>query len=222
VLGGGDNVASGLLSVAAGNSAHATHDSCFVWNGFHGFLADPRYSIAAQCFHIFGDFYVGYGGADPVDQRWVNVGLTAGRTIDTWTGAYLKDNGSWVSVSDRNRKTDFVPVDSQDVLEKVVRMPIQSWRFTNEVAGVKHIGPVAQDFWQAFGLNGDDDTHIADLDESGVALSAIQRLNLKLADEAKRRDAENLELKRRNALLEERIVALERLVHEHHFDQAAR
>jgi hypothetical protein len=181
------------------------------------------YSIADQCFHIFGrGLYVGYGGTDAASQKWVNVGLTSGRTIDTWTGAYLKDNGSWVNLSDRNRKTDFVPVDSRDVLEKVVRMPIQSWRFTNEVNGVKHIGPVAQDFWQAFGLNGDDDKHIADLDESGVALSAIQGLNLKLADEAKRREAENAELKRSNALLQERITALERLVNEHHFDRAAR
>jgi hypothetical protein len=54
-------------------------------------------------------------------------------------------------------------------------MPITRWRYLNEDVDKRHIGPMAQDFWAAFGL-GDDDKHIGTIDESGVALAAIQGL----------------------------------------------
>jgi cell shape-determining protein MreC len=44
-----------------------------------------------------------------------------------------------------------------------------------EPAGRKHIGPMAQDFYAAFGL-GDSDRYIALGDGQGVALAAIQAL----------------------------------------------
>jgi hypothetical protein len=39
---------------------------------------------------------------------------------------------------------------------------------------------MAQDFHEAFGLNGIDDKHIATMDEGGVALAAMQGLNEKV------------------------------------------
>jgi hypothetical protein len=72
---------------------------------------------------------------------------------------------------------------------------------------------MAQDFHASFGLNGADDTHIATLDEEGVALAAIQGLNQKvdsvnarLREELKRRDAENAELR-------QRLEAVEKIIH---------
>ena len=56
---------------------------------------------------------------------------------------------------------------------------MESWSYKAR-PGNKHIGPMAQDFHAAFGLNGSDDTHIATVDESGVALAAIQGLNEKV------------------------------------------
>jgi hypothetical protein len=50
---------------------------------------------------------------------------------------------------------------------------------------------MAQDFHAAFQLNGSDDRHISVVDESGVALAAIQGLNQKL----NQKDAEIQELK---------------------------
>jgi hypothetical protein len=38
---------------------------------------------------------------------------------------------------------------------------------------VRHIGPMAQDFYAAFGV-GEDDRHITSIDEDGVALAAIK------------------------------------------------
>jgi hypothetical protein len=67
---------------------------------------------------------------------------------------------------------------------------------------------MAQDFYAAFGI-GPDDKHITVVDESGVALAAIQGLNQKLEGlqkEISRRDAENTELKERLQALEQIIL----------------
>ncbi len=94
------------------------------------------------------------------------------------------------TTSDHHAKHDFVPVDSQEVLRKVSSMPISKWRFNGD-GDVAHVGPMAQDFYAAFGL-GQDDKHIATVDEEGVALAAIQGLNQKLEE----RDGEIKDLKR--------------------------
>jgi hypothetical protein len=52
-----------------------------------------------------------------------------------------------------------------------------------------------QDFQAAFQLNGGDDKHISVVDESGVALAAIQGLNQKLEQENREKDAEIQNLK---------------------------
>jgi hypothetical protein len=99
--------------------------------------------------------------------------------------------------SDRNAKEKFTAVDAKTVLDKVAALPMSEWDYKNE-PGVRHLGPVAQDFHAAFGLNGGDDTHISVVDEGGVALAAIQGLNQKLEDqgaELKQKQTEIMELK---------------------------
>jgi hypothetical protein len=110
-------------------------------------------------------------------------------------------NGAFVSASDRNVKEDFQPVNSTRVLEKVLALPLQEWVYKADEQKSRHLGPMAQDFKAAFGLGVDDKT-IATVDADGVALAAIQGLNQKLAEELKRRDAENAELKQRLDALE--------------------
>ncbi len=105
--------------------------------------------------------------------------------------------------SDRNFKANFTPVDSLAVLAKVSALPITAWNYKSE-AGVQHLGPMAQDFYAAFNI-GADDKHIATVDESGVALAAIQGLNEKF-------ESENAALRARNAVLEARLDRLERLL----------
>ena len=90
--------------------------------------------------------------------------------------------------SDRNAKQDFTPVNPREVLEKVVALPITEWTYKN-IAGARHMGPVAQDFRAAFGL-GSDDKGISTVDADGVALASIQALNQKLNE----KDAEVQEL----------------------------
>jgi len=60
-------------------------------------------------------------------------------------------------------------------MSKVADLPVTTWSYRSE-PGVRHLGPVAQDFHRAFGL-GADARHIAALDTGGVALAAIKGLN---------------------------------------------
>ena len=81
----------------------------------------------------------------------------------------------WTSTSDRALKHDFRQLDTTVVLDKVAHMPISSWSYKAEKPSIRHIGPMAQDFYKAFAL-GLDNKHITTIDEGGVALAAIQGL----------------------------------------------
>ena len=123
----------------------------------------------------------------------LNGGITAGGNIST-PGQICGQ--TCVQISDRNAKEKFAPVDGREVLERVVGLPISRWNFKTD-ANTQHIGPMAQDFYAAFQV-GQDDKHIATVDENGVALAAIQGLYQELTAE-----------KTRNAALEKRLAALE-------------
>jgi len=108
------------------------------------------------------------------------------------------DGATWENGSDRNSKEGFAAIHPLQVLEKVSALPISEWKYKAEADGTRHLGPVAQDFHAAFGLNGADDKHIATVDEEGVALAAIQGLNQKLNE----KDAQIADLKTRLEKLE--------------------
>ena len=78
--------------------------------------------------------------------------------------------------SDRNKKENIRPVDVQQVLKKVVDLPIATWNYKKDEGKTPHMGPMAQDFFQAFQL-GDDNKTIFATDKDGVALAAIQGLH---------------------------------------------
>jgi hypothetical protein len=107
--------------------------------------------------------------------------MTLGSTAGTPTGTARAQ--SFVNVSDRAAKTAFAAVDVGQILSAVLQLPMASWAYRNQPT-VRHLGPVAQDFHQAFGL-GDGDRTISTIDADGVALAAIQGLNAKLEAERK-------------------------------------
>ena len=110
--------------------------------------------------------------------------------------------------SDRNAKENFTVVNPREVLAKVASLPVTEWNYKTDSKDVQHIGPMAQDFQAAFGLNGTDDKHISVVDEGGVALAAIQGLNQKLNE----KDAEIQDLKRQNDSLAKQLNHLESVV----------
>lgn len=220
VAGGYGNIA-GPYSFAAGWGAKAFGTGTFVWSdpgikGIYNALGDNTFNVycSDQLNMQGGTSQFGMssslgirldtptGGIDVLADGSVYVTTQKSPTV---TGVYIAAGGSgWNSASDRNVKENFTDIDSRDVLEKVAQMPISMWNYKTQKKEIRHIGPMAQDFHAAFAV-GEDNKHINNLDEEGVALAAIQGLNEKL-------EAENAELNRKNQLLEKRLDALEKMI----------
>jgi len=123
---------------------------------------------------------------------------TAGGTTN---GVQLASgSGSWSSLSDRNAKENFQPVDCRQILERVAALPVATWNYKTQPPTIRHIGPMAQDFAAAFSV-GENDHSISTVDADGVALAAIKGLYEELQAQ-----------KARNDELEKRIAELERLL----------
>jgi hypothetical protein len=121
-----------------------------------------------------------------------NEGQTSGVSL-------AAGGGAWANLSDRNAKENFTAVNAQEILRRVALLSLTSWNYKSQEKTIRHIGPMAQDFYAAFSM-GEDDHHITTVDADGVALAAIQGLNEKIQDlnnDLKRRDAENADLKAR-------------------------
>ncbi len=106
-------------------------------------------------------------------------------------------NGAVIQMSSRDAKTDFEAVDTSVILARVLELPLQTWSYKSH-ADSTHLGPIAEDFYEAFGL-GSTDRGIATVDSAGVALAAIQGL------EARHR----VEMAELSAGYEERLASLE-------------
>ncbi len=152
------------------------------------------------------DIDIGNNGA-PGENGIIRIGTAGQQTATYLVGNVYTPSGTVQSSSDRNAKEDFAPVNPQQVLAKVATLPVTEWNYKTD-EGVEHIGPMAQDFHAAFGLNGGDDKHISVVDEGGVALAAIQGLNQRLEDDAKEKDGEIAKLKQQNDLLAKQVNEL--------------
>jgi hypothetical protein len=157
VAGGYGNTAA-KLAFAAGYHADAGHAGSFVWSDYTAGSATLKDTGINQ-------FVVRASGGV---YLYSNEGETSG--VELTPGS-----GTFASLSDRNAKTDIVPLDDASILAKVAALPVSTWRYKSE-AGVRHVGPMAQDFYAAFGV-GVDDRHITSIDEDGVALAAIKALH---------------------------------------------
>ena len=128
------------------------------------------------------------------------------------TGVTLAAGGSaWSAVSARSTKENFTKVNAVEVLEKVASMPIEEWNYKAQEDSIRHIGPMAEDFREAFNV-GDFEGRITSTDADGVALAAIQGLNEKLEEtqsELAEKQAEIDSLKAQYNALEQRLLAME-------------
>jgi hypothetical protein len=187
IPGGYRNVADGNYSFAAGQQAEAMHEGAFVWadSATVSTPPPPFTSVANNEFAVRAT-----GGVRLVTAINISGTPSAGVTL-------AAGSGTWGSLSDRNAKDNFAPVTPQQVLAKVAELPITKWSYKTE-QGVRHVGPMAQDFYAAFEV-GEDNKHITTVDEEGVALAAIQGLNQKLNE----KDGEIQDLKARLEKLEQ-------------------
>jgi hypothetical protein len=160
VPGGRLNRASGYSSFAAGSNATADHDGAFVWADVQPVGPVAQFQSTAN-----NEFSIRASGGTRI---FSNVDLTAGVTLTP--GA-----SSWSSVSDSTLKRNIRVVDGETILGKLTRLPIKQWSYKAQDPHIEHVGPMAEDFYEVFGL-GEDTMTISTIDPSGIALAAIQQL----------------------------------------------
>jgi hypothetical protein len=82
--------------------------------------------------------------------------------------------------SDKNKKENFNNINSEKVLQKLGNLNIQSWNYKHDPQEIRHYGPTAQEFFEAFGNDGvgniGSDTTLTGSDVNGINMIAIQAL----------------------------------------------
>ncbi len=120
------------------------------------------------------------------------------------TGCNLPANsGVFNCTSSRTTKENFLAVDGDDVLSHLRKLPVSTWNYINEGSRVRHIGPMAEDFYTAFGL-GTDNISIGVQDLAGVSLAGVKALEARTA----KLQESNVQL---NAALQEKNAEVEQL-----------
>ena len=132
---------------------YLAEDSAAVW--------DLRHDANAN-----SDFNIRYHGGAGNDTK-LRLDVSGNLHID----------GTLFPSSDVHRKHLIDSINENEILNKVSALPIKSWSYKGEE--IPHIGPMAQDFYAAFGY-GNGETTIATVDADGIALAAINALSKKL------------------------------------------
>jgi hypothetical protein len=123
-------------------------------------------------------------------------------------------SGVFNCTSSRYTKENFMMVSGEDVLSRLRKIQVSTWNYIDEGGKVRHMGPMAEDFYQAFTL-GTGNTSIGVQDLAGVSLAAVKALDLRTAQlQQKSAEVDKLRvevdaLRSANAAMEQRLAALE-------------
>lgn len=202
VGGGASNVASGYAATVPGGDQNTAE-------GDHSFAAGRRAKALSQGCFVWGDSTDAEVVCDG-DDRWVaraSGGVYFYSDSSLSTGVYLQPGSSqWAPIpnpsSDRDLKENLASVETQEVLRRVAALPISTWNYRTD-ADIRHMGPMAQDFYGAFGL-GEDDESIHTIDADGVALASIQALH----ELSEKQSAQISQLREKNVALENEVEDL--------------
>src|SRR3979411_1783828 len=135
-------------------------------------------------------------------------------TADVGTaGVYLYHNAnSWLSLCDKTHKENFEPLNGEDILQKLSKIPFTSWNYKKQdPKEYRHYGIMAQDFNAAFGRDKygiiGNDTTVNPIDMIGIDMAAIQALE-KRTNQLK---IENQKLKNEDAALNKKLAEVTEL-----------
>ena len=206
---GYETTASGILSTALGMSTTASGDSstaigtwvstnsksgaCIIGDGSSAGTATNS-SANDQMMMRFAGGYVLYS----------NRGLTTGVHMDAGVSG-------WTNYCDRNKKTNFCPIDGEELLLKIREIPITEWSYKGADPSIRYIGPMAQDFYAAFHLGGTDSLGINSISIDGVNMAAVQALEKRTA-ELQKASAKIAELEERTSELQASLNKLSAVV----------
>jgi len=109
---------------------------------------------------------------------------------------------AYTFTSDKNQKENFQPVEGEQVLRKIRRLTLTSWNYIgHDPKQFRHYGPVAQEFFGAFGHDAigtiGTSTTINSGDMDGILMVAVQalyRLSLQKDAEIRKLQAQSRKL----------------------------
>jgi hypothetical protein len=204
----------GLAAVAIGYNVTADQDHTTAMgkfasnNGFSGTFvwSDGSATASADTFRNTANNEFAARATGGFRFR-TNLGGTTGCNLPAGSGVFN-------CTSSRTTKENFLMVNGEDVLSRLRGIPVSTWNYISEGKNVRHMGPMAEDFYQSFRL-GTGNTSIGVQDIAGVSLAAIKALDERTTElRQKTEQVDQLRaqvdaLRSANAAMEKRLAALE-------------
>jgi hypothetical protein len=208
---GSNNINGGNINAVIGSNCNAMGNGAVVIGSFANsntkngsFLFSDASSTTYTNSLVNNDFIVRASG-----------GIVFFTDPDTTMGVYLASgSGSWSSISNRNKKENFLPVDDDVTLSKISQLKIKKWKYNTEKTAW-HLGLIAQDMYEKFQL-GESPESITMTDMDGVILSCIKALykNVNVVSEKYNElsniSAESESLAKDFAELDKRLILIEK------------
>ena len=187
--------ASGDYSTALGHTTTTTgkYTTAIGFNSWSS--GDYSVTLGSNCHTMLKKGSFAFGDATQVtngeylkpdqDNQMVmrfNSGYKLFTNYQATIGVALAHGGNaWTVLSDSTRKENFRKADGADFLTKISKMKLGSWNYKGQdVKTFRHYGPMAQDFFAAFGTDSlgtiGEAKSINQADFDGVNLIAIQAL----------------------------------------------
>jgi hypothetical protein len=168
--------AHGENSVAIGYHSRALHDGSFICNDYSDVFGYVETTTENQ-------FMVKAAGGTVF---YSDDALTTG--VELLPGA-----GAWSILSDRNRKENILTVEPSEYLNRLDSIEVYEWSYIAQDSSIRHIGPMAQDFYKTFEL-GTDSTTINSGDFDGINMLLLKALDNKM-DMLELQEAELIEMR---------------------------
>lgn len=193
---GAEATASAYGAIAIGRTAIAS-DSLGIAIGGKGARAYAKGSIAlgynAKAFADYsvvigsgaisnheGAIVIATSGATSTAENQFMVGAKGGTIIYSdaamTTGVSLAaGSGSWSTLSDSTLKENISSPNVEEIIKKAKALDVYTWNYIAQNDSIRHIGPMAQDFYSAFML-GENETTISVVDIDGINLLLLKSL----------------------------------------------
>jgi hypothetical protein len=115
--------------------------------------------------------------------------------------AYVSSLGVWTANSSRDTKENFRELAPGEALARIAKLSVPEWNYKGEDRAVRHIGPIAEDFHAAFGLNGASNKMVSHIDPAGVALAGLKDVARKLDEQQRQLEEQQREIAQLKARL---------------------
>ncbi|MBK7346090.1 MAG: tail fiber domain-containing protein [Chitinophagaceae bacterium] len=176
--GGETSTAIGWVTTASGNYSTAIGNHVSTNNQNGSFIIGDNSTTTVLNSANINNFRARFAGGY---KLFTSADLSTGCTL------FAGDN-AWTTGSSVYTKENFAAVNGEDFLQKISRFNLTSWNYkTQDTKIFRHYGPMAQDFYAAFGKDEygtiGNDTTINSADFAGVSFIAIQALEKRTAEQ---------------------------------------